>query len=177
MAISENSAKIFEYLKGYVGQKVLTVDSIAKETGLSQKSVNGTLLALSRHNIFTREPGISEEDGTAIKYIVPTEEINNYDPYAPTASDTKKNSGSNYSDTSIAILKLLKTKVDTNENFTAADIAQALSLPLASVNGSLTGFQKKGLVERLEPKGVMINNQAKNVRYIKVLPAIKEVEV
>lgn len=175
MAISENSAKVFEYIKGFVGQKVLTTKTIAEATGLSEKSVNGTLLALSRHNIFTREAGIAD-DGSVVKYIIPTEEINSYDPYAEPVSKSKK-SGSSYSDTSLEILKLLRSKADTNENFTAKDIAEALNLPLASVNGSLTGFQKKGLIQRQEPKGVMIDNQAKNVRYIKVLPAIKELEL
>lgn len=173
MAISENSAKVFEYMKGFVGQQVLTVDSIAEATGLTAKSVNGTLLALGKKNIFTRVPAVNGE-GTVVKYIVPTPEINTYNPYEPSASDLKKSGGGNYSESSKSIIRLLQTKLGSDENFTAKDVAESLGLPLASVNGSITGFSKKGYVERLAPKGVIVDGVATNVRYLKVLPAIKD---
>lgn len=174
MAMSENSRKVFEYMKGFVGQQTLTIESIAEACGLTAKSTNGTLLALSRHSLFERVPTVNEE-GNVVKYIVPLPAINEFNPDTPSASDLKKSGSGNYSDTSKAIIKLLQTKVDSAENFTAKDIADALGLALASVNGSLTGLQKKGHIERMEQKAIIVDGVATNVRYIKVLPTISEI--
>lgn len=49
-----------------------------------------------------------------------------------------------------------------NENFTAQDIADALGIGVKSVNGTITSFQKRGMVQREE-----VNTIYGKIKYIR----------
>lgn len=54
------------------------------------------------------------------------------------------------------------------EDFTAADIAEALGAEVRSVNGSLTGMQKKGWVVREEAEIELDDKTHKKVKFIRM---------
>lgn len=66
-----------------------------------------------------------------------------------------------------------------NENdgadFTAADISEALSLEVKSVNGILTSaFQKKGLIVREEAEVELADGSHKKVKFVRLTDAGRE---
>lgn len=69
-------------------------------------------------------------------------------------------------DTSKAIFKFVKEH--DGENFTAADIAEALGMEARSVNGSLTGMQKKGWIVREEAEVQLEDKTHKKVKFIRM---------
>jgi hypothetical protein len=85
MAMSENSVKVLNYLKGIDGQDVTSAD-VAAALGLERKSVDGIFTsAIQKKGYGVRVPAEVElEDGThrAVKFLVLTDEGKNFDPTA-----------------------------------------------------------------------------------------------
>lgn len=85
MALSENSRKVFDYVKANDGEK-FTAQDIADATGLPVKSVNGTVTsAFQRKNLMERTPAeIELPDGRhkAVKFISLTDAGRAFDPDA-----------------------------------------------------------------------------------------------
>ena len=85
MAMSENSVKVLNYLKGIDGQDVTSAD-VAAALGLERKSVDGIFTsAIQKKGYGIRVPAEVElEDGThrAVKFLVLTDEGKNFDPTA-----------------------------------------------------------------------------------------------
>lgn len=59
-------------------------------------------------------------------------------------------------------------KAHTGENMTAADIAEGVDLGTRSVNGSVTAFQKKGLMERIPAEIELADGTHKGVKFIQL---------
>lgn len=73
------------------------------------------------------------------------------------------------SEKSLIVLNYLKE--NNGENFTAADIAEALGMEKKSVDGIVTaGLQRKGLAERI-PAKVEVDGETKDVKFIKATEA------
>ena len=85
MAMSENSAKVLNYLKSVHGQNVTAADA-AEALGLEKRQVDGIFTsAIQRKGLGVRVPAeIELEDGThkAVKFLTLTTEGLNYDPTA-----------------------------------------------------------------------------------------------
>lgn len=85
MAMSENSVKVLNYLKGIDGQDVTSAD-VAAALGLERKSVDGIFTsAIQKKGYGVRVPAEVElEDGThrAVKFLVLTDEGKKFDPAA-----------------------------------------------------------------------------------------------
>lgn len=83
MALSENSKKVFDYVKANDG-KQFTATDIAEATDLAVRSVNGIVTsAFQRKGLMARVPAeIELEDGShkAVKFIVLTDEGREFDP-------------------------------------------------------------------------------------------------
>lgn len=83
MALSENSKKVFDYVKANDG-KQFTASDIAEATDLAVRSVNGIVTsAFQRKGLMARVPAeIELEDGShkAVKFIVLTDEGREFDP-------------------------------------------------------------------------------------------------
>lgn len=63
------------------------------------------------------------------------------------------------------------------ENFTAADIAEATGLSVASVNGSVTSaFQKREWMERIPAEIELPDGTHKAVKFIKLTEAGKQID-
>lgn len=58
----------------------------------------------------------------------------------------------NLSEKAITIINFLRE--NTNADVTAKDIAESLNIPAPSVNGTITGLQKKGLAVREVVNGI-----------------------
>ena len=56
------------------------------------------------------------------------------------------------------------------EDFTAKDIAEALDMNVKSVNGSITSFQRKGYVERVEAEMELADGTHEKVKLIRMTP-------
>ena len=59
-------------------------------------------------------------------------------------------------------------KAHDGEDFTAKDIAEALSRNVKSVNGSITSFQRKGLTERVEAEMELPDGTHEKVKLIRL---------
>ena len=88
MALSENSKKVYEYVKEMDGENITAAD-IADALGLSTKSVNGIVtLAFQKKGLMVRVPAqiqINDADGTKykdVKFIKLTEAGKDFDPNA-----------------------------------------------------------------------------------------------
>ena len=85
MAMSENSAKVLNYLKSVHGQNVTAAD-VAEALGLEKRQVDGIFTsAIQRKGLGVRVPAeIELEDGThkAVKFLTLTTEGLNFDPTA-----------------------------------------------------------------------------------------------
>lgn len=82
--ITENQAKIIDYLKGTEGANV-TANDIADAIGLTPRQVTGTLTSMGKRGWIERVPAeIELDDGThkATKFVVLTEDGKNFDPEA-----------------------------------------------------------------------------------------------
>ena len=64
-------------------------------------------------------------------------------------------------------------KEHDGEDFTAADIADAVGAEVRSVNGSLTGMQKKGWIAREEAEIELEDGTHKKVKFIRLTAAGK----
>lgn len=64
-------------------------------------------------------------------------------------------------------------KEHDGEDFTAADIAEAVGAEVRSVNGSLTGMQKKGWIAREEAEIELDDGTHKKVKFIRLTAAGK----
>ena len=64
-------------------------------------------------------------------------------------------------------------KEHDGEDFTAADIAEAVGAEVRSVNGSLTGMQKKGWIVREEAEIELEDGTHKKVKFIRLTAAGK----
>lgn len=85
MAMSENSAKVLNYLKEINGSKVTAAD-VAEALGLEKRSVDGIFTsAIQRKGLGVRTPAeIELEDGShrQVKFLSLTAEGLNFDPTA-----------------------------------------------------------------------------------------------
>ena len=85
MAISENSAKVLNYLKEVNGQQVTAAD-VAEALGLEKRQVDGIFTsAIQRKGLGVRTPAeIELEDGThkQVKFLSLTAEGMAFDPSA-----------------------------------------------------------------------------------------------
>ena len=85
MAMSENSAKVLNYLKSVHGQNVTAAD-VAEALGLEKRQIDGIFTsAIQRKGLGVRVPAeIELEDGThkAVKFLTLTTEGLNFDPTA-----------------------------------------------------------------------------------------------
>lgn len=82
--MSENSRKVFEYLKSVKGKDVTSAD-VAEALGMEKRSVDGTFTALQRKGLGVRIPAELElADGShrAIKILQLTEAADSFDPDA-----------------------------------------------------------------------------------------------
>lgn len=86
MAMSENSKKVLDYLKGINGSKNVTAADVAKALDLEKRSVDGIFTsAIQRKGFGVRvEDEITLEDGThqKVKYLTLTAEGLAFDPDA-----------------------------------------------------------------------------------------------
>lgn len=57
-----------------------------------------------------------------------------------------------FSENAQAVLRFLQANVD--KDLTANAIAEAINITPRSANGTITGLQRKGLVERVEVEGI-----------------------
>ena len=72
------------------------------------------------------------------------------------------------SDKTRQVLDYLKGR-DKSDNFTSADIAEALDIPKKSVDGIVTaGLQRKGLAERIPAEIENADGSHKPVKFIKL---------
>jgi DNA-binding MarR family transcriptional regulator len=177
MALSAMTLDLCTYLQNedFIGKQVLTLDSLAEHFDTTKAKINGSLMTFRNKGLITNVKAIDADSQTVVSYIVPSAEIMDFDPSA--ASSTAK-SGSTMKEGSIKLLRRLQQmhEAGNNEDVTARDLAEALGVSVASVNGTLTSFQRKGWVERSEAVG-RINpetNKAENVKFIRTLPAIME---
>lgn len=89
MALSENSRKVFDYVKAHDGEQFTAAD-IAEATGLRVQSVNGIVTsAFWKKGLMERIPAeieITNDDGKvvhkAVKFISLTDEGRAFDPDA-----------------------------------------------------------------------------------------------
>ena len=85
MAMSENSAKVLNYLKSVNGQQVTAAD-VAEALNLEKRQIDGIFTsAIQRKGLGVRVPAeIELEDGThkAVKFLTLTTEGLNFDPTA-----------------------------------------------------------------------------------------------
>lgn len=85
MAMSENSAKVLNYLKGINGQNVTSAD-VAEELGLEKRQIDGIFTsAIQRKGYGVRVPAeIELEDGShkQVKFLQLTDEGMAFDPTA-----------------------------------------------------------------------------------------------
>ncbi len=84
MAMSENSKKVFNYLKTINGENVTAAD-VAEALGLEKRQVDGIFTAIQRKSYGVRTPAeIELEDGThkAVKFLALTPAGMAYDPNA-----------------------------------------------------------------------------------------------
>ncbi len=84
MAMSENSKKVFNYLKTINGENVTAAD-VAEALGLEKRQVDGIFTAIQRKSYGVRTPAeIELEDGThkAVKFLSLTPAGMAYDPNA-----------------------------------------------------------------------------------------------
>lgn len=85
MAMSENSAKVLNYLKGINGENVTAAD-VAEALNLEKRSVDGIFTsAIQRKNLGVRVPAeIELEDGThkQVKFLQLTDAGMAFDPTA-----------------------------------------------------------------------------------------------
>lgn len=85
MAMSENSRKVLEYLKGINGQDVTSAD-VAEALGMEKRTVDGCFTsAIQRKGFGVRVPAeIEKEDGThaSVKFLHLTETGMAFDPDA-----------------------------------------------------------------------------------------------
>ena len=83
MAMSENSRKVYDYVKSVDGQNITAAD-IAEATGLAIKSVNGVVTsAFQKKGLMERVPAeIEMEDGShkAVKFIRLTDAGREFNP-------------------------------------------------------------------------------------------------
>ena len=83
MAMSENSRKVYDYVKSVDGQNITAAD-IAEATGLAIKSVNGVVTsAFQKKGLMERIPAeIEMEDGShkAVKFIRLTDAGREFNP-------------------------------------------------------------------------------------------------
>ena len=61
-------------------------------------------------------------------------------------------------------------KAHDGEDFTAKDIAEALDMNVKSVNGSITAFQRKTYVERVEAEMELADGTHEKVKLIRLTP-------
>ena len=89
--LSENSRKVFDYVKENDGEKMTAAD-IARETGLGIKTVNGVVTAaFQRKGLMERIPAvINTEDGPkTVKFIQLTDAGKAFDPDAVEVEDAE----------------------------------------------------------------------------------------
>lgn len=83
MAMSENSRKVYDYVKSVDGQNITAAD-IAEATGLEIRSVNGVVTsAFQKKGLMERVPAeIEMEDGShkAVKFIRLTDAGREFNP-------------------------------------------------------------------------------------------------
>lgn len=74
---------------------------------------------------------------------------------------------------SLAVFNFVKD--NDGEDFTAADIAEALGLEVKQVNGIVTSaFQKKGLMERVPAEATLDDGTHKAIKLIRLTDAGRE---
>lgn len=61
-----------------------------------------------------------------------------------------------------------------DKDFTSADISEALNIPKKSIDGSVTSFQKKGLVVREPAEMELADGTHKAVKLIRITDAGRE---
>lgn len=131
MAMTENSKRVLEYLKGVNGADVTAAD-VAEALDLPKASVNGAFTAFQKKGLGIRKeatvPGTAEISGLSI-----TDE--------GIAADK-----SEMSDTIKAICAYLEE--NKGEIVTLDDMSAALGLEKRSVNGSFNSLVRKGFAAR-----------------------------
>ena len=78
MAMSENSRKVYDYVKSVDGQNITAAD-IAEATGLAPKSVNGVITAFQRHTKLVGEEKVADP----LMERIPAEVENAYWTHTP----------------------------------------------------------------------------------------------
>lgn len=166
--VSENTIKAIDYMKAHIGEEI-DKEGMAEEIGVSVRSIGGILLSLSKKDIFTTVNRVvtTEKGESIVKKIVPSPSIATFE-FTETAPVKK----AAVSEKTLEVAKYLSGKVGSSEKFTTADVAAALDKPKTSIDPIVTGLAKKGLVERGEPVGVIIDEKAVMVKYLTVKPEI-----
>lgn len=84
MAMSENSRKVYDYVKSVDGKKNITANDIAEATGIKIKSINGIITsAFQNKHLMERIPAeIEMEDGShkPVKFIRLTDAGREFNP-------------------------------------------------------------------------------------------------
>lgn len=173
MEASTTTRKVIEFLKAHVGEQ-LTSDTIAKALEETKQKVNGSLLALSRKELFTREEIETEVNGSTFKYkvIIPQEKVLSYDPETDLGKGGNK--AKTISSNTRKVADYLKTKIGTDEKFTSKDLAQALDIEKKSIEGILTGLSKKSFIEREKIPYTLPDGKVGAITYIKVFESLRD---
>lgn len=129
--MSENSAKLLEFLKANTDKK-MTADEVAAATGLAKATITGAFTSFQKKGLGIREeaqvPGAVE-----VTFLAVTEEGK--------ACDTAE-----MSETAQAIIGHLVST--NNAPATLDDVAEAISIDKRKVNGAFNGLVKKGFAVR-----------------------------
>lgn len=124
MAYSENTIKVYNYLKGFAGQ-TLTLEEIASKVGLPKASVQGSLMGLTRKGLGYFD-SITQTGTATVKFIELTDEGRTYEK----------------DDLSEGAQKILDyLKAHDGEKFTYHDIAEALNMNGRQVNGLIRNME------------------------------------
>jgi DNA-binding MarR family transcriptional regulator len=130
--MSENTRKVFDYLKGIHGTKNVTSADVAEALGLEKRTVDGVFTGLQKKGLGARVE--AEAMGEAsISFLSITEDGK--------ACDTAE-----MSETIKAILAYLADH--EGDNVTLDDLADGVGVAKRSVNGSFNSLVKKGYCAR-----------------------------
>lgn len=130
--MSENTLKVFEYLKSINGTKDVTAADVAEALGLEKRTVDGVFTGLQKKGLGARVEAEAMGEAT-ISFLSITDEGK--------ACDTAE-----MSDTIKAILAFLTE--NEGANITLDDLANGIGVAKRSVNGSFNSLVKKGFCAR-----------------------------
>lgn len=130
--MSENTRKVFDYLKGIHGTKNVTSADVAEALGLEKRTVDGVFTGLQKKGLGARVEAEAIGEAT-ISFLSITDEGKSCD--TAEMSDT---------------IKAILTYLTDNEgaNITLDDLAEGVGVAKRSVNGSFNSLVKKGFCAR-----------------------------